>query len=432
MTGTGRWERHRAVPVKRGVAVTLSRGCRQEVAARLLLALDRLEQGLEVALAEAHRAVPLDDLEEHRRTVLDRLGEDLEQVAVLVAVDEDLQLAQGLHRHPGLAGPLAEGLVVRVRGVEELDAGRAHVADGLHDVVGVQRDVLDAGTAVELQVLVDLGLLLGDRGLVERELHLQGAVRDDLRHQRAVLGRDVVAHELLHVREAHDVVVEPDPLVHLAEFDVADAVVDRLEGAVLGLRHDRLGGHEAGEVGALVAGALDQGVPGLAVGGDGREDDGAVLVLDLVRLVDRAGALRDGVLVRGAGVRDLDGQVDDAVTVLGDMLLDEAAPLAGLLDHRGEDEPGRAVLQDVTGGLAAAVLRSGVGDQLHAEGGGVVVRRLLGVAHGEDDRVHSLDREGVGLPGGRVGSVLCGLRHSGRVTGLCKVRNSFRIHWAFC
>ncbi len=186
--------------------------------------------------------------------------------------------------------------------------------------------MLDAGAAVELQVLVDLRLLLGDRGLVDRELDLEGAVGDDLRHQRAVLGGDVVAHELLHVREAHDLVVEGDPLVHPAELDVADAVVDGLEGA-LGRRLDhRLGGDEAGQVGAVVAGALDEGVAGLAVGGDGGEHDGAVLVLHLVRLGEAGGAVLDGVGVRGAGVRDLDGEVDDAVAVLGDVLGEEAAP----------------------------------------------------------------------------------------------------------
>src|SRR5881392_2362265 len=73
--------------------------CRSEISALLLLPLDRLEEGLEVALAEAHGAVPLDHLEEDGRLVLDRLGEDLEQVAVLVAVDEDLQLAQRLDGH---------------------------------------------------------------------------------------------------------------------------------------------------------------------------------------------------------------------------------------------------------------------------------------------------------------------------------------------
>ena len=65
---------------------------RLEVPAERLLALDRFEQRLEVALAEAARAVALDDLEEDGRPVLSRLGEDLQQVSVLVAVDEDAQV----------------------------------------------------------------------------------------------------------------------------------------------------------------------------------------------------------------------------------------------------------------------------------------------------------------------------------------------------
>ena len=62
---------------------------RSQVAAQFLLPLDGLEQRLEVALAEAERAVPLDQLEEDRRPVAERLGEDLQQVAVLVPVDQD-------------------------------------------------------------------------------------------------------------------------------------------------------------------------------------------------------------------------------------------------------------------------------------------------------------------------------------------------------
>jgi hypothetical protein len=50
-----------------------------QVAAELLLALDRLEQGLEVAPAETEGAVAFDELEKHRRPVADRLGEDLQQ-----------------------------------------------------------------------------------------------------------------------------------------------------------------------------------------------------------------------------------------------------------------------------------------------------------------------------------------------------------------
>src|SRR6476620_11804600 len=83
-----------------------------EVAALVLLALDRLEERLEVALAEAERAVPLDELEEDGRPVAERLGEDLQQVAVLVAVDEDLALLELLDRHAHLTDASAQLLVL--------------------------------------------------------------------------------------------------------------------------------------------------------------------------------------------------------------------------------------------------------------------------------------------------------------------------------
>src|SRR5260370_12340204 len=58
-----------------------------------LLPFNRLEQRLEVALAEAARAAALNDFEEQRRAVGDRLGENLNHVPLVVA----------LHRaaHPG-------------------------------------------------------------------------------------------------------------------------------------------------------------------------------------------------------------------------------------------------------------------------------------------------------------------------------------------
>src|SRR5919107_4414995 len=92
-----------------------------QVAAALLLALDRLEQRLEVAVAEAARAVALDDLEEDRRAVADRLGEDLQQVALVVAVDEDALLAQVGELVDDLGHPRRDLLVVGVGDRQELD-----------------------------------------------------------------------------------------------------------------------------------------------------------------------------------------------------------------------------------------------------------------------------------------------------------------------
>jgi hypothetical protein len=118
--------------------------------------------------------------------------------------------------------------------------------------------------------------LLGDGRLVERELHPVVAVGDDLGHQRGVVGGDVVADELGHVHKAHDLVVEGDPLVHLAELDIADDVVEGLEQPLggpgaLDVRRDAV--TYPGTCGPAydhsVDGALDEGVPGLAVGRDG-------------------------------------------------------------------------------------------------------------------------------------------------------------------
>src|SRR4051794_40852284 len=136
-----------------------SRSRASEVAAPRLLPLDRLEEGLEVAGAEALRALPLDDLEEHGRTVADVLGEQLEQVAVLVLVDEDTQLLQLVPRQLEVPEPLSYVRIVRIGDLEEPHTALAHRRHGRGDVVGAQRDVLDARAAVEVDVLLDLALL---------------------------------------------------------------------------------------------------------------------------------------------------------------------------------------------------------------------------------------------------------------------------------
>src|SRR5436305_2116125 len=92
---------------------------RSEIAAERLLALDRFEERLEVAVAEAARAVPLDHLEEERRPVLCRLREDLQEVTVVVAVGQDLVAAQVVVRLGDLADAIADVVVVRVWRREE-------------------------------------------------------------------------------------------------------------------------------------------------------------------------------------------------------------------------------------------------------------------------------------------------------------------------
>src|SRR5436190_24075156 len=197
-----------------------------EIAAECLLALDRLEERFEVSFAEAARAMALDHLEEERRPVLRRLREDLQQVALLVAVDED---SEPLEIVPVLADLADAGLgieVIRIRSREEVDALVLERLDRVHDVVTEERDVLHARAAEVLEVLVDLALALALGGLVDRKLYLSLTVGHHFRHQRRVLGVDLLVAEVDDVREAHRPLVELDPVVHAAELDVADHVVD--------------------------------------------------------------------------------------------------------------------------------------------------------------------------------------------------------------
>src|SRR5664279_2546617 len=157
-----------------------------EVAPTFLLTLDGLKKRLEIALAEAERAVALDHLEEHCGAVADGAREDLQEVAVFVAVDEDAAALQLLNRDAHLADALAKGWVrvVRVGGLQELHTFGAHGIDRGQDVVGGQGKMLHTGALVELEELVDLALLLGDRRLVEGELDPVVAIGDHLAHQR--------------------------------------------------------------------------------------------------------------------------------------------------------------------------------------------------------------------------------------------------------
>ena len=86
---------------------------------------------------------------------------------------------------------------------------------------------MDARAGVELKELIDLALLLGDRGFVQRELDPVVAVGHHLAHQGGVVRGDVVADELGHVGEAHHAVVVVHPGIHLAKLDVPHHVVER-------------------------------------------------------------------------------------------------------------------------------------------------------------------------------------------------------------
>src|SRR5262245_63590825 len=100
--------------------------------------------------------MPLDELEEESPAYVHRQGEDLEHLTPLVPVDEYPRVAQRVHRDVDRTQPAFQHVVVAGRGGGEADAPGGEGAHRGHDVGGVERDVLHAGTVVPVQEVVDL------------------------------------------------------------------------------------------------------------------------------------------------------------------------------------------------------------------------------------------------------------------------------------
>ncbi len=227
---------------------------------------------------------------------------------------------------------------------------------------------------VELDVLVDLALALALGGLVDRELDLALAVRHDLRHERRVLGLDLVVAEVEDVRHPEDALVELDPVVHLAELDVSDDVVDVREAEPPGNSVRRRRYVPRLERPGVVA-AVHERVNRVAVRRDRRGLDRAEVVLERLRLGDaaRAALRRLPVRLRRVG----DGERDVAHAVAVPRLV--ARDLVVLVQRRREDEADVALLEHVGRAVADAGLRPRVRRARESHRVLVEVRGLLGV-----------------------------------------------------
>ena len=124
--------------------------------------------------------------------------------------------------------------------------------------------------------------------------------------------------------EAEDVAVERDELVHLAEPDVADAVVDLEQRQAAGGGRPRLDCSIAGREDAAVVAPVDERMEDLAVGVDRGLAERAVVALELGRGEGRHRAARRRLVPGRFDVVDRERDVVDAVAVLADVLGDLA------------------------------------------------------------------------------------------------------------
>ena len=121
-----------------------------------MIQLNTLEQSFEVAGPETLMVISLDDLKEDSWPILHRLGEDLQKIAIVIIINQNLQFLQlcqvllhlqyvkniifyflkaGIYLDFRVCKTLPEQIIIGVWNVEELLSSGPQVGDSLDDVV---------------------------------------------------------------------------------------------------------------------------------------------------------------------------------------------------------------------------------------------------------------------------------------------------------
>src|SRR5690554_1977195 len=193
---------------------------RLEYAPTHLVQFDGLEQGFEVAFAEAIIALALDDLEEDGADLV--FGKDLQQQAAFgCAVQQNLILLQAIDVFAMIRQAAIKQLVVGVWCVQKLQSGAAQLLDRLVDVFGGQRNMLNAFAAVQIQILLNLPFLVR-AFFVDRNADVAARRSHGLGFHAGDFAFNV---EITNFAEIEQALIELRPFVHAAFMHVVRQVV---------------------------------------------------------------------------------------------------------------------------------------------------------------------------------------------------------------
>ena len=202
-----------------------------KVAARGLVSLNCFEERFEVASSESIVVSALDHLKEKCGAVLERFGEDLQEVTLVIVIDENsltldrVEVLLHLDINVSEAGSQVVIICVRDR-LEENDATGLHALHGVDDVLGAHRDMLNTRATIILAELLDLALPHAGRRLIDRHLDLLIEIGH---YDRSKRGEVRVNHLVIDGPEAMEVEHVLVPLrdgLHLAILLIADTVID--------------------------------------------------------------------------------------------------------------------------------------------------------------------------------------------------------------
>lgn len=171
----------------------------------------------------------LDDFKENCWSIAHWLGEHLKEDTLVILVRQKsqslqfLQLSGGQHTLANARGDLE--VVIMVGGRHEIEASHGtallHLAHGVEDIIGLQRDVLHTSSVVVLQKVLNLRLSWSTKSwLVHWEQNELVVVRQDHRVQTTVNSSNIVRSEfgeLVESSSGHQIIHRLEQLRHIVD-----------------------------------------------------------------------------------------------------------------------------------------------------------------------------------------------------------------------
>src|SRR5258706_15741389 len=161
-----------------------------QVPTQLLFVFQCLEKGLEVAFTKAMGALAFDDLKEDRWAIDHGFGEDLQEIALLVVIDEDAELGQVFDILGNVAHAIQYVFIVVAGSLQEFDAAILQIMHRGDDIAGSEGDMLHAGAIIEFQVFFDLRFFAPRCWFVNWQFDTTAAVLHDLGHEGRIFRAD--------------------------------------------------------------------------------------------------------------------------------------------------------------------------------------------------------------------------------------------------
>lgn len=299
-----------------------------EISSLFLLLLYRYKQTLEVTSPEAFMVLSLDHLDEESWSVLNGLGEDLEEIALFIVVDQDFVLLENIDILGDLEIHILQILpnvvIVGIRNVEEFNSPSSHILDCWDDCWGIKSYMLHTSIFIVVHKLLNLRFSLSIGRLIDGNLDIFIIVSHDNRPEGRVLG---VNHRVINRPESVEsksIFVILYDWFHFKISLIANNVINFCE---INVRQNivqhffQMMDLVARKEGTGVVDVLNESVSCVTESLDGGHHDCSIFVIHLGRRVKGDSSISNSMLVEGLAVLHEKADVFDTIAMINKVLV---------------------------------------------------------------------------------------------------------------